>query len=192
MKRNTVNIILAGGLILLAVAARIVNAEMKIYHLAPVAALGLFAGSIVKDKKFAYIFALLAMFISDLYIELFSPWDGFYGVSQVFTYGGMALVTLLGTKMKQPRALKVLGFSLAGSAIFFIVSNIGVWLQGWYGTDFAGLVKTFTMALPFYTKQGQELFINSFVGDLLFNGLLFGSYALLTQAIYGKLTKAKA
>lgn len=192
MNRKYTNIAIAAGLILIAVAARIANTEAHIYNFAPVAALGLFSGAVVKDKRFAFLFTLIAQLISDLYIQLFTGMDGFYGISQLFVYGGMMLVTLLGTKMGQPKALKIFGYSIAGSAIFFIVSNLGVWLQGWYGVTFSGLVVTFTNALPFYTEMGTRLFANSFVGDLIFSGVLFGAYTVLQQAMSKRLVKEKA
>lgn len=192
MNRKYTNIAIAGGLILIAIFARIANTEVHIYNFAPVAALGLFSGAIVKDKRFAFLFTLIAQLVSDLYIQFFTGMDGFYGLSQVFVYGGMMLVTLLGTKMGQPKALKVFGYSIAGSAIFFIVSNLGVWLQGWYGVTFSGLVVTFTKALPFYSEMGTRLFYNSFVGDIIFSGLLFGAYHLLQQVMSKQLVKKEA
>lgn len=184
MKRNYTNILLAGGLILLAVTARIVNHEMGIYNLAPVAALGLFAGSVLNNKKYAYLFALLAMFISDVYIEVFTPMSGFYDISQFFVYGSMAIATLLGTTMKNRKVLTIAGYSVAGSAIFFILSNFGTFLTGYWGTGIEGLTTTYIAAIPFAK--------NTFIGDLVFSGMLFGAFALLQNALYGKLQKAKA
>ena len=46
------------------------------------------------------------------------------------------------------------------------------------------------MALPFYTKEGSSFFFNTFIGDLVFSGLLFGSYALLKNALESKAVKA--
>lgn len=83
--------------------------------------------------------------------------------------------------MKSPRALRILGFSLGGSAIFWIVSNFGVFMGGFYGFSLQGLVTTYLMAIPFYTPLGTEIFINSFVGDILFTGSLFGLYAIAVQ-----------
>lgn len=195
MKRT--HIILAILLILLATALRIVNQEMHWYNLAPLASLGLFSGAIIKDKRIAFSITLIAQFISDIYIALFTEYQGFYGVDQFFVYGGMVLVTLLGTGMGQPKALKVLGYSIAGSAIFFLVSNFGVWVKieatgdiFGYGTGLKGLGTTFLMALPFYSKMGTTLFFNSFIGDIVGCSVLFGAYALLKQPLSTRLQKA--
>lgn len=190
MKNNRTNILLAAGLILLAVAARIVNYELHIYNLAPVAALGLFSGSVVNNKRMAYLLPLLAMFISDAYIQFFTPMKGFYDISQFFVYGAMALITFLGTTMKSHKPLRIAGYSIAGSAIFFILSNFGTFLTGYWGLNMDGFVTTYLMALPFYTKEGTNFFFNTFIGDLVFSGLLFGAYAVLKQAISGKVARA--
>ncbi len=191
MKRNYTNILIATGLILLAACSRIVNHEMGWYNLAPVGALGLFCGAAIKDKKYAFLFAILAQLIGDVYIQLFTKWAGFYGVEQGFVYGALILVTILGIQMKQPKAHKVLGFSLAASVVFFIVSNFGVWVAMEtgkadlynYGHGFTGLVNTYVAAVPFFK--------NTLIGDLVGSTVLFGSYFLLQRAFTNKLEKAK-
>ncbi len=192
MKQNYSNILLAAGLILMAAMSRILNHEMHWYNLAPVGALGLFCGSVIKEKRYAFLFAILAQLIGDLYIQLFTSWPGFYGIEQAFVYGGLLMVTLLGTQMRQPKALRVLGFSIAASVLFFIVSNFGVWVAIQtgksdlynYGTGLTGLINTYIAALPFFK--------NSLIGDLTGSTVLFGSYFLLQQAFSQKLNKVKA
>ena len=151
MKRN--NILIAGGLILIAAIARIVNYEVEVYNLAPVAALGLFAGSVLNNKRIAYIFALLAMLISDIYIEFFTSMSGFYDISQFFVYGSMILITLMGTTLKKRNPLRIAGYSITGSAIFFILSNLGTYFTGYWGFGIEGLMTTYTAAIPFAKKH---------------------------------------
>jgi hypothetical protein len=187
MKQNKLNIILAIGLIVLAASARIVNQELHLYNLAPVAAIGLFAGAILKDKRIAFLLPLLSLLISDIYIELFpinAQQRGFYGIEQFFVYGAMLLVTILGMTMKKVDAGRVLGYSLTGSAIFFIVSNFGSYVSGMYGYGLESISTTYVMALPFFK--------NTILGDLIGNTALFGGYFLLQQAFTGKLEKVKA
>lgn len=190
MKNNRANILLVAGLILMTVVIRIVNRELHIYNLAPVAALGLFSGAILKNKKVSYLLPLLAMFISDAYIHFFTPMQGFYDISQFFVYGAMVVITYLGTTMKNQKALRIAGYSVAGSAIFFIMSNFGVFLAGYWGLDMNGLITTYLMAIPFYTTEGTNFFFNTFIGDLVFSGLLFGAYAVLKQATQGRTVQA--
>jgi len=185
MKHNRINILFAVGLILMAAAARIANHEMHLYNLAPVAAIGLFGGAVLQDKRLAFLMPLLSLFIADLYIELFpsnAAMRGFYGLEQVFVYGSMLLVTLLGVQMKQPTAAKVLGYSIGGSVIFFAVSNLGSFVSGMYGHSLAGFANTYFMAIPFFK--------NTLLSDLIGNTVLFGSYFLLQQAFSRKLQRA--
>jgi len=185
MKHNKINVILAVGLIIMAAAARIVNHELHLYNLAPVAAIGLFGGAALKDRRLALVMPLLAMFIGDLYIELFpsnATMRGFYGVEQLFVYGSMLLVTVLGLQIKQVSAPKVLGYSLAGSLIFFALSNFGSYITGMYGYGWNAFTTTYVMALPFFR--------NTVVSDLAGNVVLFGGFALLQQAFSSKLQRA--
>lgn len=192
MKNNRINILIAIGLIAMAAVSRIFNHEMQWYNLAPVGALGLFCGSVIKDKKYAFLFAIMAQLIGDLYIEFFTTWQGFYGIEQACVYSALLLVTLLGTQIKQPKAWKILGFSITASVVFFIVSNFGIWLAIEtgkadlfnYGTGFTGLVSTYVAAVPFFR--------NTLLSDLIGNTVLFGSYFLLQQAITVKMEKIKA
>ncbi|RYZ50269.1 MAG: hypothetical protein EOP49_14370, partial [Sphingobacteriales bacterium] len=182
MTRNKINLFIAIGMILMAAASRILNHELGFYNLAPVAAIGLFGGAVLKDRRLAFLMPLLALFIADVYIELFpsnAQQRGFYGAEQAFVYGGMLMTTVLGLMMKQVSAKNVLGFSLAGSLVFFIISNLGAYTTGMYGFGFSSLVTTYEMAIPFFR--------NSLLGDLIGNTALFGSFYLLQQTVASKM-----
>lgn len=190
MKQKSLILLIACGLVALGALSRILNYEMQWYNLAPVAALGLFCGSVFREKRYAFLFALLAQLIGDIYIQLFTAWQGFYGIEQFFVYGGLLLVTLLGTRMKQRKMLTVFGFSIAASLLFFVVSNFGIWvaitlgkqdLFG-YGTGFAALINTYVAAIPFLER--------SLAADIIGSTVFFGSYALLLRAFRNKLQSA--
>ena len=186
MKQNRLNIILAIGLIVLAAGARIISQELHLYNLVPVAAIGLFAGAVLKDKRMAFLLPLLSLFISDLFIELFpinAQQRGFYGLEQFFVYGSILLVTIMGMSMKKINAGRVLGYSLAGSVVFFVVSNFGSYVSGMYGYGMESLATTYVMAIPFFK--------NTLLGDLLGNTVLFGGFYLLQQVFVGRMAKAR-
>lgn len=176
--KNAFVIISCTALVLLAVISRIINTETHWYGFAPVVAISLFSGAILKNKAYAYLLPLAAYLLSDLFMQYFTTTPGFYGISQYFVYGGMALVVLLGTFMRRPKPLRILGFSLGGSLIFWIVSNLGVFFAGYYGFSVHGLITTYLMAIPFYTPTGTSMFLNAFAGDLLFSGVLFGLFSV--------------
>jgi hypothetical protein len=175
MKNNTNSIAFVCSLIFITAIFRVINAEAHLYNLVPVAAIGLFSGSILQNRKWAYLIPLVAMFLSDLGLELFTKTPGFYGISQFINYGALALVTLLGTQLVNRKPLQIAGFTLTGSLIFFLLSNFGTFLQGYYGFSFSGLITCYTMAIPFYKyEMATTFFVNSFMGDLLFSTIAFG------------------
>lgn len=182
MKNRFLSVPVVALLLMLAAGSRMLNAELHLWNFAPIAALGLFSGAVLKDKRYAFLLPLGAQLLADLYFQLFTSTPGFYGISQLFVYGAMALVTLFGMTMGKPNAAKVGGYALASSGIFFIVSNLGTYFTGLWGSGFAGLSKTFVMAIPFYQ--------NTLIGDLVFSALFFGVYALVQQGRTARVSAA--
>ncbi len=183
-------ILIVALLVLTTAILRVVNAEAHLYNMVPVAALGLFSGSVLTNKKWAYMIPLTAMFLSDVGLNLFTTTPGFYGVSQIVNYLALGLVTLLGTALVKRNTINVLGFTLGGSMIFFLVSNFGTFLQGYYGYHFEGFTACYAMALPFYKSEfSTTIFMNSFLGDIIFSAVAFGIFYL---ASLPKLTLKKA
>ena len=179
MKSQYKQLLLVSVLVLLTALWRVVNTELHIYHLVPVAALGLFSGSVLEQKKWAYLMPLTAMFLSDLGLSLFTSMEGFYGISQVVNYLALALVTLMGTRLVNRNAVNIAGFTLGGSLVFFILSNLGTFLSGYYGYSFSSLIECYTMALPFYKSElSTQFFVSSLISDMAFSAVAFGIYAL--------------
>ena len=174
MKQNQKNILIAAVLIVFVAIIRIVSREMHLFNIAPIGALALFSGAIIKDKRISFATPLIAMLLGDLFFQYFTSISGFYGTEQFFVYGAVALVTILGTFMGKVNAIKVAGFTITGSFLFFAISNFGSFLSGMWGTGFNGLVTTYTMALPFYEK--------TIAGDIIGSLLFFGVYFLAQRA----------
>lgn len=175
-----------GVVIIMIIAAAISRIIPHPNNFTPMMAMALFAGATFSKKTYAYVLPIAAYLLSDLVFAAFGK-SGFYGVSQLFVYGAMIIVTALGTTMKQPKVLKVLGYSLTGSAIFWIVSNFGVWFANYIAagspTHEAGLslAMVYTRALPFYNMYSNELFFGAFAGDLFYSAVLFGVFALVKR-----------
>lgn len=182
MKSNYTNILLAAMLILAAAVMRIITAEFHLPNITPIAAVGLFSGVVIKDKRYAYLLPLLSLFVADAYFQFFTTIKGFYGIEQILVYTAMALVTFLGSKMGNISTVKVIGYSLIGSLLFFVISNFGSFLKGWYGYDFKGLVTTYTVAIPFFK--------NTVMSDLGGNIILFGAYFIMQKILTTKVQQA--
>ena len=186
MKNNNTNILLAVFLIVLAASARVFNAQMNIPNMVPIAAIGLFSGAILKDKRsMAFLIPLLGQFLGDLYFQFFTNVPGFYDVAgMLFNYGALAGATALGFTMNQPKVLSTIGYLFGASTVYFIVSNFGFFVHGWNGYSFAGLTKTYIDAIPFYKY--------TILGDLAGGVVIFGGYFMVQQLLEKKVAKVNA
>ena len=186
MKRTNIHILLAVFLVLLAASARAVNASLHIPNLVPIAAISLFSGAIIKDKRsLAFLIPLLGQFLGDLYFQLFTNVPGFYDLpGQLLNYTALIGATALGVSMKNIKATTTVAYLLGASTVFFIISNFGYFLGGWNGYSVAGLVKTYVDGIPFFKS--------TVAGDMAGGILLFGGYAIARQALMAKAQKVKA
>ena len=147
------------------------------FNFFPIAAISLFSGSILKNQFSAYLMPLATLFISDLAFELFTSTPGFYGISQLVNYAALFAITFLGTKLNNQNSMKIAGFTLGSSMFFFLVSNFGTFLSGFYGYTFQGFLDCYIMAIPFYKyENATSFFVNSLAGDFVFSALAFGAY----------------
>jgi len=146
---------------------------------APQYAMAIFGGAIFrKNKQWAFILPILSMFIGDLLFEVLynsglSVMPGFYE-GQWQNYLLIASLTFIGFLIKKINVVNVLAASVASPTVYFILSNLVVWLGGGgYNRPktFSGLIQCYNDALPFYP--------NSIYATVVFSAILFGSYALI-------------
>jgi hypothetical protein len=132
-----------------------------------VGAVALFSGYYSKNKKLALVIPLVIMFLSDWKIG-FYQWQIMASV-----YLSLVIGALLGILIRQKKWFFALPTSLAGTIIFFFITNGAVWLfTNWYPHNFAGLIACLAAGLPFLK--------NSFLGDLTYTFALFGAAELAT------------
>lgn len=147
-------------------------------NITPIAAMALFGGAYFQNKKLAFVLPLFVMFLTDMALEAayqfgWREYSGFHS-TMPFVYMGFLFTVLLGTFLKSDnvRALPLAGAGLLSSAVFFIVTNFGVWATaGYYPTTLDGLITCYVAAIPFFHY--------SVIGDLFFIALLFGGFAYL-------------
>jgi len=187
MKLNKTNLLV---LFILILACALYRAwDGRPMGFAPQIAMALFAGSVSKDKRFAFLFPILSLLISDLlyqflYSQGLSTIKGFYS-GQISNYLVIASVTVIGFFINKNKIVQIFVGSLAGAVYFFLVSNFTVWIGGgWdinnqpYPRSFSGLMLCYTEALPFFKW--------SVLSTLLFNGVFFGSFYLLGRSVLKK------
>jgi hypothetical protein len=165
------------GLIVLAALTRLLPHPP---NFSPVEAIALFGGAYFLSRSAAIIVPLVGMFVSDLvlgfvhggtYFEYFTH-AGFWLV-----YACIALTTLMGFNLRgRVNGTRVLGYSLAGSVLFFLVTNFGTWATGaMYPHDAQGLMAAYVAGIPFFQW--------TVLGTLFYSAVLFGGFALLRRRV---------
>jgi hypothetical protein len=163
-------------LIIIAALYRII--PNRPFGFAPQWAMAVFAGAVIKDKKWAFIIPVLSMFISDLlyqglYMAGVTNMVGFYE-GQWQNYLLFTLLVFVGMAVKKINIIQIAAASLAAPTLYFLVSNFLVWASN--GTT-RGLdrPKTFNGLMLCYA-DGIPFFRMSILATLIFSALLFGSY----------------
>lgn len=152
-----------------------------------IGAMAIFGGSIIKDKKYALLLPLAALFISDVCLHLFTSVSGFYGTSQIFVYAAFMLITLLASFIKKSSVSNMVFASFWSGIIFFIISNFGVWISSdVYPISLSGLSSCFLAAIPFYKNEFFGNFLlNSIYANLFYSVSLFYIYNYIITKEHG-------
>ncbi|MGQ0829560.1 MAG: DUF6580 family putative transport protein [Bacteroidota bacterium] len=146
----------------------------------PIAAMALFGSVYMTDKRLAFVVPLIAMLISDIGLEIISGW-GFHN-TLIYVYVSFALTSIIGLMVRNKVSfMSITTASIISSVLFFIITNFGVWAAGGFQLGFAGLTATYTLGIPYFAA--------TLLGDLFFNGVLFGAF-YLAQRRYPVLVKA--
>jgi hypothetical protein len=119
------------------------------YSLATIAVF--FALTVMPLWGLGFLFVLGSLLITDFIIGVYPGME--------WTYLGYIFIGLTGLFYRSTlkhsgwlfRSLSLVVSLLSGAIVFFILSNLGVWLQsGIYTKNLPGLVECFLMAIPFF------------------------------------------
>lgn len=155
---------LALGLIVIGVLSRLIPHPPNVTAVVGVSLLAAYA---IRNVWLAALVPVATMAIADVVLG----WHG----SALFTYAGMLAATLIGRGLLAKLSVLRLGSAaFLSSLVFFLVSNFGVWLGGYYGPGLDGLIACYVAAIPFW---GYSL-----VGDLGSTAILFGLFLLGRRA----------
>jgi len=134
------------------------------WNFAPVGAIALFSGAMVRDRRLAFFFPLVVMFATDAII-------GFNKLSPL-VYTSFLFSVLIGRFLKEKRTLlRISGGTFLGALQFFLITNFGVWaFLDSYPRTSAGLAACYLAGVP--------LFWNTLAGDAVYTTLLFGAFFL--------------
>ena len=100
------------------------------------------------------LFVIISLFVTDIII-------GFHS-TMLFTLGSVFIIGIISKFFKKSIFSRLSG-ALIGAIIFFIISNFGVWSQGYYGFTISGFIICYTLALPFFGYSLVSTFIFSAV-----------------------------
>jgi hypothetical protein len=179
MKINQ-NIALIGLMMLIAAMTRLIPHYPNFTALGAVA---LFGGAYL-SRKWAFIVPIVALFVSDLFLnnliyarQFPEVYDGFV----LFTPGGLSIyiafaaVVIIGMiALRKVNVRSVLGTSVLAAVVFFLVTNFAVWAgTGIFPKNATGLMACYAAGIPF--------FWNTMLGNLFFGSILFGIYEYVNQ-----------
>src|ERR1700682_2311577 len=112
------------------------------WNLTPIGAMALFSGAMIKDRRLAFLFPLLALFVGDLFVGLHSLIP--------FVYASFLLNVLIGRFLADHRTVARIGGATFLAALqFFVITNFAVWaLLGTFPRPLAGLIACYALGLP--------------------------------------------
>lgn len=156
---------LALGLIMIGVLSRLIPHPPNVTAVVGVSLLGAYA---IRSPWLAALVPVAVMALADVVLG----WHG----SALFTYAGMLAGALIGRGLLQRLSVVRLGgAAFLASLAFFLVSNIGVYLGGYYGFGIDGLIACYVAAIPFWGL--------SLIGDLGSTAILFGLFVLARRYV---------
>lgn len=139
------------------------------WNFTPVGAMALFSGAVIKDRRLAFLFPLVALFVGDFFI-------GFHKLMPL-VYASFLIEVALGYWIRNHRSAgRIAGVTAIGALQFFLITNFGIWafLDGFPKTA-AGLVACYATGLP--------LLLNTLAGDAFYATLMFGALAVAEHYI---------
>src|SRR5437667_281411 len=158
--------LLALALILLAAGLRIAPHPL---NFTPLGAMALFSGALLKNRRLAFLFPLVALFVGDVFI-------GFHNLLPI-VYASFLITVAIGLWLRDRRSIARISLStFLGAIQFFLVTNFAVWwLLNSYPKTASGLAACYLAGIPF--------FWNTLAGDAFYAALLFGAYALAERFV---------
>ncbi len=117
-----------------------------------------------------YVPAIFGIKYLSIVVISFALTDLFFGFHPtiLFTWGSVIAIGLLSKYLSKTILNRIFG-ALFGAFTFFVLTNFGVWLSGYYGITYQGLIECYFMAIPFF---GYTL-ISTFLFSTIFESILF-------------------
>lgn len=120
---------------------------------------------------------IASLTLSNFILSYMYHWP-LFGIWALFMYSGFLGITLLSHYLKQLKSSALwlqVGWVMVCSVGYWLWTNFGVWLEGWYGYSLQGFITCYMMALPYLN--------HALLGDVswfLLCALLLSTYQLLS------------
>ena len=155
-------------LILILALSRLIPHPM---NFTPVIAVAIMSGYFFKNIYLSFATLIVSMLIADLFL-------GFYE-NMVFVYLALLLISFAFYKLSKKINFKNLFiYGFAGSVIFFIISNFGVWALGSpslsnlpYDRTLSGLIECYIFAIPFFPNTFLSTVVFSYPAIYIYKSL---------------------
>ena len=130
----------------------------------PIIAVAIMSPLFFRNIYLSFAVIVISMLLSDVFI-------GFHK-NMFFVYFSFLLIAFIFFQIRTKIRLQNLFiYGFLGSAIFFLISNFGVWiLSDMYEKNFNGLVYCYFLALPF--------FVNTVISTIIFTYCAFTAFLL--------------
>jgi hypothetical protein len=141
----------------------------------PIIAVAIMSGYFFKNINLSFLTLIVAMLVSDLFI-------GFYE-NVIFVYASLLLITFVFYKISNKINFKNLFiYGFAGSIVFFVISNFGVWALGSpgvydvaYDKNLSGLIECYILAIPFFGNTFLSTLIFAYPAIFFYKSLASGT-----------------
>ncbi|MEZ6127349.1 MAG: DUF6580 family putative transport protein [Planctomycetaceae bacterium] len=153
---------------LLTIALRLIESPLP--NFSSVVALSLFCGAILRHPA-AILLPLVVRLATDVWLHRITGY-GFFP-SWPFDYTAYALICAAGFFVNPRKAIPVLGATLGAVVLYFVLSNLGVWVFGsdMYERSLTGFFQCYIKAIPFIR--------GTLYGNLLMASLSFAAWNML-------------
>ena len=131
------------------------------YNFTPLLAAGIFSGFYFKQFFVGLFVIIFSMFVGDLYL-------GFHN-TMFFTYIALIVPVALGVFVERFKFTEIVITGVLSSVGFFLITNFGAWLTlGMYEKNLAGLINSYTLAIPFFHNTLISTFLYLLLLKVLF------------------------
>lgn len=178
MNKNSTRILF---ILVLIIAVSICRFFPHIFNFSPIGAICLFGAAHFRKKWMAVALPLVLVIGTDIILNntIYATESGALGLfykGAFWVYFSYFLIVLLGVALytKKITLANVFGGAIGATVIFYLLTNFVAWYANpIYAQSWSGLMASYAAGIPFIK--------GSFLGNLCFTPLLFGTYYLLQQ-----------